>query len=37
MYKNRYLYLYGYVAGLIFFGIKSFATSTGVVNTETQE
>lgn len=35
MYKNRILISLGLVAGLIFFGIKSFATSTGVVNTET--
>lgn len=35
MYKNRILISLGVVAGLIFFGIKSFATSTGVVNTET--
>lgn len=35
MYKNRILIFLGLVAGLIFFGIESFATSTGVVNTET--
>lgn len=35
MYKNRILISLGLVAGLIFFEIKSFATSTGVVNTET--
>lgn len=35
MYKNRILISLGLVAGLIFFGIKSFATFTGVVNTET--
>ena len=35
MYKNRILISLGLVAGFIFFGIKSFATSTGVVNTET--
>lgn len=35
MYKNRILISLGLVAGLTFFGIKSFATSTGVVNTET--
>ena len=35
MYKNRILISLGLVAGLTFLGIKSFATSTGVVNTET--
>ena len=35
MYKNRIIISLGLVAGLTFLGIKSFATSTGVVNTET--
>lgn len=35
MYKNRILISLGLVAGLTFLGIKSFAASTGVVNTET--
>ena len=35
MYKNRILISLGLVAGLTFLGVRSFATSTGVVNTET--
>ena len=35
MYKNRILISLSLVAGLTFLGVRSFATSTGVVNTET--
>lgn len=35
MYKNRVLISLGLVASLTFCGVRSFATSTGVVNTET--
>ena len=35
MYKNRILISLGLVVGFTFLGAKSFATSTGVVNTET--
>lgn len=35
MYKNRILISLGLVAGLTFLGVRCFATSTGVVNTET--